>query len=259
MSFINTMDDARGIGSPKKYRPYQCWSHQDRHRQFRNLPPDEDDDIDDDMFAVGFVIESGFSRDNLLEVCRLCRKPLNLPEHRGKGEQPAYCSDRCKQDVHNARRRAKRRANRPRPEPKMFDLDGVYIAGVGKLDYSPEEWNRLQPRSDPSLWGERPRGGWSPAGGPLRRGDGREGYEAEAEEYSLPVHRSIMLMRHNRIRGSVETAADRIARRYGTGGSPMPPELPHDWDRVTIWWRYPGRGINGALKQVDDNVWFISQ
>ena len=57
------------------------------------------------------------------------------------------------------------------------------------------------------------------------------------------------------------TTSDRIARRYGTGGTPKPPELTQGWDRVETRWqvpkcRFPVSSVR--LKQESDNEWCIA-
>lgn len=235
MSYIDTLEDARGIGSPKKYQPYRCWSNDDRCRQHRIRPEDLDDPDRigaeaEAMFNLGFGIETGWTRDNMLEVCRVCGTPLEIPEVRNRGQQPEYCSSRCKLDVYNARRRAARRVGRP--EPAEFDLNGVYIRGVGKLGCTVAEWVKFSPEVREAI--ER--------GSQCRPREGRS-----------------LADRHRGIPRSQRETADVLTRRYGTGGPAPVPELPHDWDRVIVSWRYPGRTLSGSLKPMDANAWAISR
>lgn len=247
--------------TPDYLRPYGCWDHSDRGRWLKSngQGPDqttwEDSHVEHDVRGRnllelhvetdgGYQIENSASRDNQLEVCRSCATPLDLPRDeygkviRSRGGQSDYCSDRCKLDVYNARRRAARKVATHRPS---FDLSTISVAGNDNTALDPGEWNRRQPRSNPASFGEvysKPalRPWFNPP---------KEPKTPALHRHTL--HRSIWASRHRRKPGSSSSAEryrgdrlggpDRVARRYGTGGSPTPPTLPADWDRVTVSWR----------------------
>jgi hypothetical protein len=242
--------------------PYGSWHHTDRGRWSRGsgAGPDEMTRAEDhvghkvrgrDLRTLhvetdgNYSIEGDGTRDNLLEVCRLCGKSLGLLSNsdgrvvRGKGDQPEYCSKRCKADVYNARRRAISRIGKPRA--------GIEIR----------------------LRGEEPPSG----GAPLRRPWLYRG----ARSRGIPRGEILSTLRDGAAFGCVRgLSPDSIARRWGgwqsywpTTGIVKPGDvprvltakrnaLPRDRDRVTQWWRYVHREIHGGVKQVDDKVWCIS-
>ncbi len=235
------MADAKGIGSPKKYQPYRCWEGSDGERRYRSPDVDGhgDDELDPDMFADGYSIRKPPVRANQLERCRLCGTPLfqiladTGEVVRSRGQQPEYCSERCKLDVRNARRRAGRR----KPTSGMVtDLSVIQIAGYGALGIPPAEWNSSIPRR---LGRAQP--------------DGLNEFD------KLAVLGAVDRLRRRPRPMPKYRPGDRIAkfRGLGTGGC-VPPSLPKDWGRVTTWFRVIPQPARGALRQSDDNVWAIS-
>jgi hypothetical protein len=201
------------------------------------------------------------SNPNQLEVCRVCGSELKLSRdaegfaYRDTGNQPQYCSDRCKNDVHNARKRAKRRGSPSvyygwhggsvpdgYARPDGPDLSTVSIAGIGELGIDPAAWNRVTPRRDADAYGR------------LYPNGRREGH-------ALPALGAVEKMRRRPVPVDRTTRQDRIARRYGTGGTPKPPELAPDWDRVTSSYRYVPRSAvdEYSLDQLKAKVWRISR
>ena len=81
-----------------------------------------------------------FPDDDPMPEGEFCHCNSCLPEPAwGKG-RPRYCSLKCAATMDNAVDRARRRA--VRPDPAMtFDLDGIYLAPVGRLHRSPVSWN----------------------------------------------------------------------------------------------------------------------
>ncbi|MET9213631.1 MULTISPECIES: hypothetical protein [unclassified Nocardia] len=236
------MADAKGIGSPKKYQPYRCWDGADRERHYHspNIDgPGDDEVLDPDMFADGYSLRKPPTRSNQLEQCRCCGAPLFQIRTdtgeivRSRGQQPEYCSERCKLDVKNARRRAGRR----QPTSGMVtDLNVIQIAGHGELAVSPTEWNRSIPRR---------------MGRP--QPDGLNDFD------KLAVLGAVSKIRNRPRPKPLGNPADRVAkfRGFGTGGC-VSPSLPDDWDQVTTWFRVVPRPARGSLKQTSDNVWSIS-
>lgn len=288
--YLSVLQDAEGTGSPDWCSPYRCWHHWDRGRFKRASGSGPDQMAHNDSHDYqrvrgrnlttlhvetggGYRTENDTSRDNQLEVCRLCGAPLNLPRDkygnvaRGKGEQPEFCSKRCRMDVKNARARQKRAAKSPRRkgQRRLPDLSTVSIAGIGDLAISAEAWNRLQPRNNPDAYGHafepstQPRPWFNPPK-----------VATSKYEYKLPVHRLIAHLRHRPcqsadmwIRVGLRSAVltpERIARRYGTGGTPAPPELAPGWDCVTTWWRFIPRQQQSVTKlaRMSESVWYIS-
>lgn len=286
----SVMRDAESTGA-KWMKPYGCWRHTDRGRWARATGAGADQTTWPDSHSEhqvrggdlrklheetggNYTIEGDGVRDNQLEVCRLCGTQLDFErDDEGKvirkpGEQPEYCSKQCKLDVYAARRRAQRRIDRPKPEPKPFDLAGVYVAGIGKLDVAVDEWNRLQARSRPEAY----RLAFKPAPWPRPWFNPPKVVGGGKCWYTLPVHRMVVCLRGRPCRAADRwikagprtqsgLPADRIARRYGTGGTPKPPEQSADCDRVSHSWRYPARRSTPTtveLKQTDDRVWRIA-
>lgn len=280
--------------NPKSAAPARCWHDEDRGRWNRRPAaaesidgPGDDDTSDpgslllqlDVETAKGWGIEnSDATRDGILEVCRLCNAPLDLErdEHgavkRNRGQQPGYCSKAHKSIVNNAQRRAKTAANSPkrmRPKPKAFDLASVTLAGVGKLEVSPERWNRT-PRSEQAVIARR-----APEDAPqvphlpyLHRGSrsSRIGFVEILEVLGMVDDRED--------RGVAELPdPDVLARRWhdwqsywpGTGTvdpgyAPTVSRMPTDWDAVATWWRYVDRGqpVPYALTEQSGNSWRIA-
>lgn len=271
--------DAKGTGSPRGYEPYRCWQKSDRGRWVRtngtspeNARPNRPIDYerlrtDGTMSLVQLHEETngGYSvgpsviaNQNQLEVCRVCQKPLDLQTdddgivHRAVGNQPEYCSQRCRKLVKNARERAKRAEESPRRKPprQLPDLAKITVAGIGDMETSPSEWNRMQPRR-PELF--------RPVPAPLNAVAPRP-YSAEREDYKLHLHRSIVGLRRRPADRCTPSRPDAIARRWGTGGAPRPPELAAGWDRVVTRWRFVPRSkpTEHALSRETECVWRIS-
>ncbi|TXH20038.1 MAG: hypothetical protein E6R00_00875 [Gammaproteobacteria bacterium] len=183
-----------------------------------------------------------------LEVCRVCGEPLKLSRdaegyaHRDRGQQPKYCGSDCRKAVKEARARAKRAADKPAPPEAPFSLDGVYVAGVGKVDVEPAVWNRQQPRSDPRAYEpvvpkvERLPWLHHNARSRTRKAECQEVVE-DVDRYRLDPHRLVQSEQSAGLPRPTVSKPDRIARRYGTGGTPPAPVLTPGWDRVVISWR----------------------
>lgn len=290
----SVMHDAES-SSPKWMKPYGCWHHTDRGRwsKANGAGPDDCSHGGDDAGGRhrlrgrdlrtlhaetdgGYSIEGDGARNNQLEVCRVCRTPLDFERDedgrvvRKRGEQPEYCSPRCKLDVFNARRREQRRIKRPKPQPKPFDLSGVSVAGLGRVAITAQEWNRMQPRSRPNAFMHafdsppKPRPWFNP---PKAR--------SSKYEYRLPLHRLVAHLRHRPCLGAdpwirvgprsqAGLPAERIARRwsaYGAGRDWSIPEIAPGWDTVSTSWRYPAkpsRSMPGELTAIGCGVWRIA-
>jgi hypothetical protein len=276
---VSVMQDAEST-SPGWCVQYGSWHHTDRGRwsRARGAGPDETTWADDhvahkvrgqDLRTLhaetdgNYTIEGDGSRDNQLEVCRACNKPLDLPRDdegnvvRGPGEQQQYCLPprRCKLDVYNARRRAERRVARLR-SPKKFDI--VYVAGFGKVPTV--EWSALDEDARAGIENRRREEPYS--SGPQLK---RPYLHLNARSLSIPSEDIISVLRDDPATGwAVCGGPDSIARRSGqrpayesrclTAGALRP-----GWDRVERWWRYVPRASGGSVKQVDDKVWCISR
>lgn len=121
--------------TPGWIKQYECWHEHDRGRWgTRGAGPDEmtyaEDHVEHRVRGQDlrnlhaetdgdYSIEDGVGQHDLLEVCRVCRKRLVLKRDadgavvRGKGGQPEFCPTRCKADLNNARKRARRRIGKP--------------------------------------------------------------------------------------------------------------------------------------------------
>lgn len=250
--------DAAGTGSSKGYEPYRCWENADRSRWKRNAGASSDIDSSEDdseLLDLHLSTDGGYivpkrtgPRSNQLEVCRLCGTELKLPRDaegyvdRDRGKQPEYCGSECRRAVKEARARAKRAAAKPAPAEAPFSLDGVYVAGVGKVDFEPEVWNRLQPRTNPRVFepvvkkvDQLP---WLHHNARSRTPQGQGQQMHDPDNYQLVPHRLIEAGRAQGRPTPVVSRPDRIARRYGTGGTPKAPELTPGWDRVVTSWRF---------------------
>lgn len=271
--------DARGVGSASGYEPYRCWDKSDRGRYHRMRSGDDDpDEVEGSLIDLhqetdgGYTISEAVSRPNQLEVCRLCGSELKLSRDgdglptRDRGRQPEYCSAACRREVKEARARAKRR--KP-PKPDTPSLDVVEVAGAGDLGISPEEWNRLNPRNNPEVWREvcpKPAERLPYLHRNARSARPQQGSRVSvpAPEYQMPAHRLVQERRRSsRPKPPSAGRADRIARRFGTGGTPRGPQLTPGWDAVTTAWRFPqGRSLAGSgveLVRLDEQAWSIAQ
>jgi hypothetical protein len=292
----SVLQDAQS-NAPDWIKPYGSWHHTDRGRwtQGKGAGPDQmtwgDSHVEhkvrgQDLRTLhaetdgGYTIEGDGTRENQLEVCRLCGAPLQFERNdegdviRGRGEQQEYCPApaRCKRDVYNARRRAKRRD----PQPKTFQLvGGIYVAGVGKLDIPVSKWNTLS-RDRRAGIEDRLRGGEPPSGSGSHL---RLPYlHRNARSLSISSAEMLSVLREVAPSGWTTSGGhDSIARRWGewqsywhTAGITEPiyesrvltvksHTLPKDWDRVAQWWRYVAREADcGRLKQEAEKVWCIS-
>lgn len=190
----------------------------------------------------GYIVEGKIGSDpRQLEVCRLCGTELKLSRDgegwvtRDIGGQPEYCSKDCRRKVRNARERAKRAASRMhqygcygtngQQRVDGHDIATIRVAGMREIGVRPEAWNRLHPRNDPHTFP------------PVARPGG-------AESYVIQVHRFITASRRRPCLAAAKPVRirhyrpDRVARRYGTGGTPGAPTLAPEWDRISIWWRF---------------------
>jgi hypothetical protein len=285
--------------------PYESWHDHDRGRWLRGRGSGPDQTTYDDSHVEhgvsgirlldihvetdgGWHTENGASRENQLEVCRVCGNPLEQLTRdddgnvfRGRGGQPEYCPTSCRRAVEYARRKAKRSAARSRPQPKTFDLGGVYLAGVGKLETPVAEWNALD-RSSRTATAHRLRGEPGAGRTPLRRPylcrGARSTPRSKAE--SLASRAEILAA----FRGTAESGwtisyggPEKIARRWGAWESYYPASgvtgpiyesrtltgkanaLPGCWDRVETRWRYVERKPEPCwLTQVNERAWRIS-
>ncbi|MBM4557988.1 hypothetical protein GS466_23675 [Rhodococcus hoagii] len=249
--------DSKGTGNSKGLAPYRCWEHLDRGRWERKNVDTWPEGLDPSACAVS---QKAATNQNQLEVCRSCGNPLEVPTdpdgvvHRNAGAQPEYCSERCRKDVKNARDRARRAEESPRRKPprRLPDLSTITVAGIGDMSIAPAEWNRLQPRRDPEMFKPVPAPGerlpYLHHNARSRRITSLEAREAsveparpyspEREGYPLPIHQSIIDLRRRPARRNPLSSAGRIARRYGTGGTPRPPALTPGWDRVASRWKF---------------------
>ncbi|MGG7103123.1 hypothetical protein [Rhodococcus sp. 24CO] len=272
--------DAKGAGSSKGLEPYRCWDRDDRGRWNRKKTDAWPEGMDPEAYTVS---QKQAANQNQLEVCRVCGEKLHLPTdadgrvHRDVGAQPEYCSQRCRDDVKNARARAGRAEVSPRrkPERRLPDLSMITVAGVGDMDTAPDEWNRMQPRRHPEMFrpvrvpsesvpclhvNARSR---QIATEEVREifAEEMQPYVPECEGYRLPVHQLVAdLRRRPAERDETVAKVDRIARRYGTGGTPKPPAPTPGWDQVASFWRYfpPRQRVQYAVISEDNNTWHIS-
>ena len=176
--------------------------------------------VDLHIATDGAYTVEAFSSQHQLEVCRLCHDPL--PEDRRQ-----YCSESCWNEIRAARGRAARSAPWV-TQPPQFSLDSITLAGAGKLEASPAEWNRtdksdpahVRPAPQPWFVANRTRQlstaevleGWTGSRSALRLAYGNllvsqdmvDAYRQEPE-------------RDNR---TLSERADRLVRRWGTGGTP---------------------------------------
>lgn len=106
-------------------------------------------------------------------------------------------------------------------------------------------------------------------GNPLKLSRDAEGYayrdRGKQPEYCGPDCRKAVKEARARAKRAANrprtggSKADRIARRYGTGGTPPAPVLTPGWDRVVTFWRFPKRNPAPAyrLTSTADHVWRI--
>ncbi|WP_139807380.1 hypothetical protein [Mycobacterium avium] len=78
--------------------------------------------------------------DDPMPEGEFCHCNSCLSEPAWSNGRPRYCSLKCAATMDNAVDRARRRTARPDPAA-TFDLDGVYLAPVGRLQKSPFSWN----------------------------------------------------------------------------------------------------------------------
>lgn len=287
--------DGAGTGSPKGYEPYRTWSlGPDRGRWYRTSGASSDIDSGGDdsehlgawasapaelhersLLDLHLSTDGGYSvtksgtRSNQLEVCRLCGEPLKLSRdaegyaYRDRGKQPEYCGPNCRKAVKEARARAKRAAQKPAAAEAPFSLDGVYVAGVGKIELEPAVWNQQQPRSNPRRFEPLVKKvdhlPWLHHNARSRTPQGQGQDVRDDDRYRLAPHRLVQSKQSAGIPRASVSNADRIARRYGTGGTPPAPVLTPGWDRVVTFWRFPKRNQapTHQLTSVADNVWRI--
>ena len=197
--------------STKPPKPYRCWSR--------------DTEVADEAAqdAVEIWLQSG-SGSNVeqfsprkLSMCRLCEQPL-------AGNQTDYCGVECREIINNARKRARRSAPWTTIHP-AFSLDTITVCGVGVLDMSPEQWNAID-KADQHVPG--PKQPWFV---PPKRPSKAEIAEVMpdrmarlgAEWWSViadDVDPEGFWIKDDR---TLDERADRLTRRYGSGGWPTPP------------------------------------
>lgn len=78
-----------------------------------------------------------FPNPDVLTVCRECGIPLDLPDERKPGGQPQYCSERCRRD----RKNRKRRNGTARKSGKrvLSTYSGAYGVASGQKSAGPQE------------------------------------------------------------------------------------------------------------------------
>lgn len=227
--------------------PYNTWKPVDRGRWWRNKGTAEIQNPDREMPKPGkparvaplveLQMETGgaFGFDestnpNQLWVCRICGADL-------KDGQRAYCSTGCANVMEAARARA------ARAEPWVtrttghgdgsmggFSLDGITIAGLGVIGVEPAVWNALD-RSVPVYEAGKPQPWFVPSRvRELTAAEIAAGWSGPASDARAvfgflltPDMLNGFLWRQNSGEDTrtPDEWADRLARRYGTGGSPV--------------------------------------
>lgn len=229
-------------------RPERTWSNVDAGRFQRNRPTHPRHNPDKGMPQTGkpsrvkplvaLQIETNgdyrtvaSANASRLAVCRICRQELP------KGKR-AYCSKQCENVMEAARARAARSApwttrTTGHGDQQMhgFSLDSITVAGIGKLEVSPEVWNRLN-KADPVLARPEPQPWFVPNRTKhLTAAEVAQVWNGSRAALRL-VYGNLLItqdmldtfQRENREdTRTPDEWADRLARRYGTGGTPPAP------------------------------------
>jgi hypothetical protein len=239
-SLLGTFPITRTATVSSPLEPGRVWQDGNRWRRNKGTHPEQSPDFgmprpgkgdrqEDELLAsplVDLYVATGggydfeeFSNPHQLEVCRLCGEPL--PE--GKRE---YCSKACWNTIRAARGRAARSTPWVTALPK-FSLDSITFAGVGKLEVSPAGWNRTDKsephvRSAPQPWFVPNTArhlstvevleGWTGSRSALRLAYGDLRVPPDVvDAYRAESHRDTR---------TLSERADRLVRRWGTGGTP---------------------------------------
>ena len=188
----------------------------------------DDLELSDPLTDMHTATGGGFSTEAHspveLEVCKLCYKPL--PEG-----QRQYCGQACRREIRAARGRAARSAPWVTILP-TFDLDSITLAGVGRLEVSPAEWNRLD-KSDPKHVPAKPQPWFIVPNRtkhltPAELADGWTGPRSALRlVYGNMLVTDEMVAEYQRVperdTRTLSERADRLVRRWGTGGTPKQP------------------------------------
>jgi hypothetical protein len=240
----------RGSGGKLRDRdvsPYNTWKPEDTGRWWRNKDTAGQQKPDSGLPQigkpervkplVGLQIETNgqygldeSSNPNQLWVCRICRTDLT-------DGQLAYCSKDCA----NVMEAARARAGRSEPWTTRttghgglsmggFSLDSITIAGLGKLEIPPVVWNGID-KSEPVYRAGKPQPWFLPSRckelTPAEIAAGWSGPASDARSVFGLLLTPGMVTDFVWRRDSGEDTrtpgewADRLARRYGTGGAPV--------------------------------------
>lgn len=228
--------------------PYNTWKPLDRGRWWRNKGtadiqnPDRGDPKTGKpprvSKLVGLQIETdgafGFDESgnaNQLWVCRICRTDLT-------GGQRAYCSKACANVMEAARARAgtaipwtTRTTGHGDLSMNWFSLDGIKIAGYGPLCTPPAVWNAIDKTDSPHSPAPRRHWIWPSLCQQLTPAEIAAGWGGPASDarsvlgllLTPDMLRSFVWHRHadDLDTRTPDEWADRLARRYGTGGAPL--------------------------------------
>lgn len=183
-----------------------------------------DSDLADVEQVASLLMVEQFSSRHL-DVCRLCGMVLG-------GNQIDYCGSRCRQIVDNARKRAERSAPW-NTEPPAFSLDSITISGVGVLNMAPEQWNAIDKTDPKHVPG--PKRPWLVRRSAKRTPEENLAVNREVAEVlsdqmvrlGSSTHSLLADLNRDRVTGkpprlderTLDERADRLVRRYGTGGS----------------------------------------